>query len=1093
MASGPEPEIESRGDPVFAGGGELGKLIRNYDWAKTPLGPLSQWPQSLRTAVGIILASRQPFWIGWGPELTYLYNDPYKSIIGGKHPWALGRPTKEVWSEIWADISPMLDQAMTGSEGTYVEQQLLIMERSGYPEETYYTFSYSPIRDDRGQPAGIICANTDDTARVVGAREIALLGDLASATAQARSRNEAIAAVSRVLADRPLDLPFSLIYWAEASGSFLLAGASGIEPGHPAAPHSIDFDALRPWPLGRVLRSAEPLQAHPLKGSAELPMGAWAKPPQSSVLLPLKIGAGGSPGVFVAALNPFRKLDARYRGFLGLIAGQIAAGISNAEAHAAERERAEKLAEIDRAKTQFFSNVSHEFRTPLTLLLSPVEQLLAQPQTEDTKASLQLARRNAHRLLRLVNSLLDLSRAEAGRLQTRYVATDLASFTAEVAGNFRSLIEAAGLALEIDCAPLSEPVYVDRDLWEKIIFNLLSNAYKFTFEGSIRVAVAPSADAKGVKLTVTDTGVGIPADELEHMFDRFHRVEGQKGRSLEGTGIGLALVREYVVLHAGEVEVESAVGEGSTFTVTLPFGNRHLDLNKIDVSAAQSAAPSSRAYVDALSQAEDGLDAFENLSPLPVPAGAARRARLLIAEDNADMRAYLVRLLSRDYAIITAGNGREALATIKADRPDLVLSDVMMPDLDGFGLMAALRGDPQTSSVPFILMSARAGEEARLEGIQAGADDYLTKPFSARELVARVEGSLRLSRARSEAASALGRSAAALARHAADLGEAQRLAKVGSWTWDAATDATTGSAELYRIFGLDPRAGAFPAFKAQDGTLYPNESWVTISNAMQETMRSGKDYQIDVPAFNRGSPIWISMRSEVMRDAKSHAVGLRGTVQDVTERKEAENRQRLLIDELNHRVKNTLAIVQSMVSQTLRENPDPKLFKSTFTARLLALSAAHTLLTGRTWQAAELSEIVAAALAPYRQGKADRARIHVEGPPVSVAPMAAIPLVLALHELATNAVKYGALSRPEGKLSVQWSVQRPDEALPQISLVWKERDGPPVKPPLRVGFGTRLIKSSAEQMGADIQIDYQPDGVHCHFALARFLPENSAP
>ena len=226
------------------------------------------------------------------------------------------------------------------------------------------------------------------------------------------------------MAGRPRDLPFSLIYWAEASGSFLLAGASGIEPGHSAAPRSIDFDATRPWPLGRVLRGAEPLHVHALKGFAELPTGAWTKPPRSSVLLPLKVGAGGSSGVFVAALNPFRKLDQRYRSFLGLIAGQIAAGISNAEAHAAERERAEKLAEIDRAKTQFFSNVSHEFRTPLTLLLSPVEQLLAQPQTEDTKASLQLARRNAHRLLRLVNSLLDLSRAEAGRLQTRYAATD---------------------------------------------------------------------------------------------------------------------------------------------------------------------------------------------------------------------------------------------------------------------------------------------------------------------------------------------------------------------------------------------------------------------------------------------------------------------------------------------------------------------------------------------------------------------------------------------------------------------------------------------------------------------------------------------
>src|ERR1700757_4070485 len=166
----------------LAGGGELGALIRAFDWATTPLGPPQDWPQSLKTAVRIMLTSRQPIWVGWGPELTYLYNDAYKSIIGGKHPWALGRPTSEVWREIWADIGPLLDTAMGGIEGTYVEEQLLIMERNGYAEETYYTFSYSPIPDDGGRPGGIFCANTDATERGIGERQLALLRELAAKT-----------------------------------------------------------------------------------------------------------------------------------------------------------------------------------------------------------------------------------------------------------------------------------------------------------------------------------------------------------------------------------------------------------------------------------------------------------------------------------------------------------------------------------------------------------------------------------------------------------------------------------------------------------------------------------------------------------------------------------------------------------------------------------------------------------------------------------------------------------------------------------------------------------------------------------------------
>src|SRR6201999_240040 len=187
---------------------ELAKLIADHNWAETSVGPASGWPQSLKTAVGIMLTSLQPIWIGWGEELTYFYNDPYKSIIGGKHPWALGRPTKEVWSEIWQDIGPMLDTALGGDQGTFVESQLLIMERNGYPEETYYTFSYSPIPNDDGTVGGIICANSDDTQRVIGERQLALLRDLAADAGHARNWQEACERSAMALGKNPRDVPF---------------------------------------------------------------------------------------------------------------------------------------------------------------------------------------------------------------------------------------------------------------------------------------------------------------------------------------------------------------------------------------------------------------------------------------------------------------------------------------------------------------------------------------------------------------------------------------------------------------------------------------------------------------------------------------------------------------------------------------------------------------------------------------------------------------------------------------------------------------------------------------------------------------------
>jgi signal transduction histidine kinase len=771
MQSGVKPNqsVPKEAADFLAGGGEMGRRMRAFDWSKNPLGPVAGWPQSLRTAVRIMLMSRQPFWIGWGKELTKLYNDPYRAIIGGKHPLALGQPASVVWREIWDQIGPMLSTAMRGDEGTYVESQLLIMERNGYPEETYYTYSYSPIPNDIGGAGGIICANTDDTQRVIGERQLALLRELASGTADARTWKEACEQSARALRANPRDLPFALIYVvAPDGGSASLAAASGIERGHAAAPETVALDGPSVWPFAEVLRAHTVRLVHDLAATFgdKLPTGAWHQCPSQAAVLPIPAtGATGRAGVLVVGLNPFRLFDDAYEGFLGLVAGQITASMGNAQAYEEEKRRAEALAELDRAKTTFFSNVSHEFRTPLTLMLGPVEELLAKSHTDLSPAAasqLEVVNRNGLRLLRLVNTLLDFSRIEAGRVRAVFQPTDLAAFTADLASVFRSACERAGLRLVVDCPALAEPVYVDREMWEKIVLNLLSNAFKFTFAGGITVSLRQHG--KAVELRVEDTGSGIPAEEMPQLFERFHRVESARGRTHEGSGIGLALVQELVKLHGGSVTAESVLGRGTTFTLSVPLGSAHLPADRISESRSPaSTVTGANPYVeealrwlpDATEGEDEGrseLPTYQELLPAPhppsVPEAEDDRPRVLVADDNADMRQYVARLLAEQYRVEAVPDGEAALVAVKKHPPDLLLADVMMPRLDGFGLLRELRASPRTSSLPVILLSARAGEESRVEGMEAGADDYLVKPFSARELLARVSAHLQIARQR---------------------------------------------------------------------------------------------------------------------------------------------------------------------------------------------------------------------------------------------------------------------------------------------------------------------------------------------------------
>ncbi len=1045
---------------IIPGNSEMAQRMRALDWAATPLGAPQAWPQSLRTAVRIMLTSRYAMWMGWGDELTFLYNDAYaRMTLGAKHPWALGRPAEQVWSEIWRDIGPLVDQVLQTAEATWSEGLLLLLERSGYLEETYHTFSYSPLSDDTGATVGMLCVVTEETERVIGERRLATLAQLAAQVSSCRNEREVCTATEQSLLAAQRDLPFAAVCLFDANGNCKPAALAGLAPDHRLA----DFGTSGFWHEHISGRPTEQ-KVFPLAelGAEDLPTGAWRQPPGHVALVAIPGQADDPPaGYLVAAINPFRAYDESYASFLSLIAGQISARLASAWAYEEEKKRAQALAEIDRAKTAFFSNVSHEFRTPLTLMISPIEELIEAEEDLPPHARnlLDIAHRNSSRLLKLVNSLLDFTRIEAGRANARFEPVDLAALTRDLASNFRTATDKAGLGLKLGCHPLPRVVHVDRDMWEKIILNLLSNAFKFTLDGEIAIELGSSPDGKRAVVHVRDTGVGIPANQLPRVFERFHRIEGQPSRSFEGSGIGLALVQELVRLHGGDISVTSEVGKGTTFSVSIPYGDAHLSKDLI-AEPAQSASTSVRAG----SFVEEAVRWLPGSASIPRPpveeAGEQphdlwhRRPRILVVDDNADMRAYLERLLSPYWDVETAANGELALAAVTENLPDLVLTDAMMPLLDGFGLIKRLRADERTKSLPILLLSARAGEEARIDGLQSGADDYLTKPFSSRELVARISANLKLAEVRRQGEARVEGILESITDgfHLIDAEGRFTAFNAAAKLMFAANGVDTSD-----LIGADLLNEAFP--EARD-----NEIGQAIRTALTERRPTTAE------SYYRPWKRWFSTRNYPTPDG-----GVATFFQDITERKQVEQQQRLLTNELNHRVKNTIAIIQSIANQTLRDSASPEAFQTTFSQRLMALARAHNLLTNRAWSGANLRDIVDAALAPFQQ-RLRKSRIDVSGPHYQLASNLAVSMILAMHELATNAVKYGALSNDTGQVTLAWEI---DTTSRQIVLTWAEQGGPPVQEPTRRGFGRRLIEATAEQLGGDIQLVFPTDGVVC--------------
>jgi signal transduction histidine kinase/CheY-like chemotaxis protein len=733
---------------AFERGGEMGRRMLAHDWGTTPLGEPHTWPVELCNAVSMMLASKAQVVMFWGPpDYCALYNDAYIPTMGSKHPDHLGRPGREMWTETWSMLAELFDGVVAADEAFWAADLRFAIERFGFLEHTNFDVSYDPIRLADGTVGGIFCIVSETTRRVLGERRVRTLSSLGALLADPVDQADLGTRVAEVLGRNAEDVPFATLHLDDLDGGPLtVAGSTGAAPG---AERTLTGRARRV--VDSVLQTGR-LATLPVRDAVDPPPPAAA---DEALVLPVGLGTA-NVGVLVVAVSRFLALDREYRDFLDLATAQISRAVTNLRAYEQERRRAAELAALDTAKTNFFSNVSHEFRTPLTLILGPLEDLLAEQGLSDGyRERLLPMHRNGLRLLKLVNTVLDFSRLESGRMRAAYRPTDLADYTSRLASTFRSAAERAGLRLVVDCPPLPAPVHVDQEMWEKIVLNLLSNAIKFTPAGEVAVRIL--ATDGGAELQVSDTGVGVPPSEQPLLFDRFHRVTGAWSRSHEGTGIGLALVRELAELHGGTVSMTSAPGRGSTFLVTVPFGTAHLPAERVlDEGDPRVEDVEARLYVEEAHwwvngggpAAEPALPAQTGLTAEVGGMQPGRRGKILLADDNVDLRDHVARLLRPHWDVTAVGDGRAALQEAAGQQFDLVLTDVMMPRLDGFGLIRELRADERTRDVPIVVLSARAGEEASAEGLSAGADDYLVKPFSARDLVSRVRANLELGQLR---------------------------------------------------------------------------------------------------------------------------------------------------------------------------------------------------------------------------------------------------------------------------------------------------------------------------------------------------------
>ncbi|AEG91659.1 hybrid sensor histidine kinase/response regulator [Ramlibacter tataouinensis] len=650
---------------------ETGRMFERTDWAATPLGPVEHWPQSLRIAASICLNSRFPMFVWWGPSLVNIYNDAYVPILGKRHPQAFGRPALDSWSDIWDVLGPQVEAVMRHGRPTWNERVLLVMERNGFPEDTWFTWSYSPVHDDAGAIGGLFCACTEETGRVAAERERDRLVREAQDAAQTLQTWFDNAPGFIALLRGP-DLVFEMVNQAY----YQLVGHRQIEglPVFQALPdlRHQGFEEL----LHQVYASGEPFTGRAVRLVVQKePGGPLAERFVDLVYQPVRDASGQVVGIFAQGNDVTEQVKA-----------------------------VNALTEADRRKDEFLAMLAHELRNPLAPIAAAADLLtLGRMDEARVRHTSAIISRQVRHMTGLVDDLLDVSRVTRGLVELEQARVDAKRVVRDAGEQVRPLIEARRHRLSLHMPP--EPVFVrgDHKRLVQVVGNLLNNAAKYTPEGGEIEVRLRTHDAQ-VELVVDDNGTGMTPELAQRAFELFAQAARSSDRSQGGLGIGLALVRSLVELHGGRVTAHSdGPGRGSRFTVCLP---RLVE----PPPAADAPGPA-------------------------LAAPAAQPLQVMVVDDNADaaqLLAMLVETLGHQVTVET--NPLGALERARTLRPQLFLLDIGLPDMDGKELARRLRADPATAGARLVAITGYGQEHDRRGTLAAGFDAHFVKPVDVSQL-----------------------------------------------------------------------------------------------------------------------------------------------------------------------------------------------------------------------------------------------------------------------------------------------------------------------------------------------------------------------
>ncbi len=668
---------------AHAGGaaGETGRLLLATDWAATPLGPMDRWPQALRIAVGICLNSRFPMFVWWGEQAINIYNDAYVPMLGKRHPAAFGRPAQEAWSDIWDIVGAQRRLVMERGEPTWNERVLLVMERNGFPEDTWFTWSYSPIYEEDGRIGGMFCAVTEETGRVLAERERdRLVREAQDAARTLRTWFDNAPGFVALL--RGPEFVFELVNQAY----YQLVGHRNLEgmPAFQAIPEAGQQGYFEL--LNNVYTTGEPFVGREM--SLVLQRTPDAEPEQryiDFVYQPVRDASGATVGIFAQGHDVTEQVQARGA-----------------------------LEEANRRKDEFLATLAHELRNPL----APIRQaaMVAKATSDPARQgwAMNIIERQVGHMALLLDDLLDVSRISRGKLQLRIAQVDLKGVVDAAVETAWPMIEARKHKLEVHLPLHAVQLAVDPVRIAQVLSNLLSNAAKYTDAGgSIRLSAEERAGR--LLLQVRDNGIGLSAEHLEAIFGMFSQVASAAERAQGGLGIGLALSRGLVQLHGGTLHARSeGLGQGAEFTVCLPLPIR---------------------------TGERAGDAGE---PADQARAAVRPLRILVADDNADALSTMSMLLEMEgHEVHGAADGEQALARAEALHPDVVILDIGMPRLSGHEVARRIRASGWGRDALLIALTGWGQAQDQARAIAAGFDHHCTKPVDLAALLPLLNGERR--------------------------------------------------------------------------------------------------------------------------------------------------------------------------------------------------------------------------------------------------------------------------------------------------------------------------------------------------------------